>query len=93
MDIQLWNDLKEGKRYLFSFLFIDRGGSTKDAEYYKPHEAEERARIFREIVEKMVTSYNGRFIEWQGDSTTAFFYTTLSTMEDLNDQRRAIRID
>jgi len=76
MDIQLWNDLKEGKRYLFSFLFIDRVGSTKDSEYYKPHEVEERARIFREIVEKTVTSHNGRFIEWHGDSTTAFFYTT-----------------
>jgi len=76
MDIQLWNNLKEGKKYLFSFLFIDRVGSTKDSKYYKPDEVDERARIFHEIVEKTVTSYNGRYLEWHGDSTTAFFYTT-----------------
>lgn len=74
-DILWWDKLKEGEEYFFSFLFIDRVGSTKDPDYYPQKEVEERASLFRNIVEENVASYNGICIEWHGDATVAFFYT------------------
>ncbi|MEW6096760.1 MAG: NACHT domain-containing protein, partial [bacterium] len=70
-EILCWEKLKEGKEYLFSFLFIDRVASTEDTNRVN-------AEKFHRIVEEKILSFNGKFIEWHGDATTGFFYTDYS---------------
>ncbi len=74
-DLRWWANLKEGGEYLFSYLFIDRVGSTKDLENHTREEAAERAAFFHQVVEDKAASFNGICLEWHGDGTTAFFYT------------------
>lgn len=73
-DLLWWERLKEGEKYLFSFLYIDRVKSTEDPKHYSKKEAAERAALFRRIAENKVLSYNGKCLEWHGDGTVCFFY-------------------
>lgn len=73
-DILWWESLKEGEKYLFSFLYIDRVKSTDDPKYYPQKEVAKRAALFRRIAEEKFLSYNGKYTEWHGDGTVCFFY-------------------
>ncbi|MBI5207189.1 MAG: NACHT domain-containing protein [Candidatus Firestonebacteria bacterium] len=75
-DLLWWENLKEGEKYLFSFLFIDRVVSTKDQDYYTPQVVEQRTQTFHKIVEDQILNNNGKLLEWHGDGNTAFFYAS-----------------
>ncbi|MBI4652383.1 NACHT domain-containing protein [Candidatus Desantisbacteria bacterium] len=83
-DLLWWTSLNEGEKYLLSFLFIDRVGSTKDSEYYSKELVGTRANLFYKIVEDKIISFNGKLLEWHGDGNTAFFY--VSKPESLQEQ-------
>lgn len=67
------SNLEVNRSYLFSFLFIDRAGSTTDHENFRPLQVQNRSKIFHEIVEEAVAAFGEMSPSWLGDATAAFF--------------------
>lgn len=69
-----WGTLKTDTEYGFALLRLDIVGNTKLVKKHPPAVIEKTYGDFRHIVERCVSSRNGRIWSWEGDGGMVAFY-------------------